>query len=148
MGRLCLRYVADREDAREVLIDGFLRVFKMLEKFEDRGVNSLEAWIRKIMINQCLMHLRKRRRVLFVDVTEQHIETDLLADHRLNAQEIEKMIESLPEGYRTVFNLFSIDGYSHREIATMLGITESASRSQLTHARMRLREMLDKQGWK
>lgn len=147
MARLCLRYIADPEDAKEVLIDGFLRVFKMLKKFEDRGINSLEAWIRKIMINQCLMHLRKKRRVLFVDVSHQHIETDLRADVSVSAEEIERIIEALPEGYRTVFNLY-MDGYSHGEISDLLGITESASRSQLAHARTRLREMLDKQGWK
>lgn len=147
MARLCLRYISDKEEARDVLIEGFLRVFAMLKRFEYRGENSLERWIRKIMVNECLMNLRKRRRTLFVDVAEEHIAVGNSADGGMDREEIEMLIKILPVGYRTVFNLFAIDGYSHKEISEMLGISESASRSQLTHARARLKEILNNKGW-
>ncbi len=103
-------------------------------------------WIRKIMVNECLMRLRKDRTRFYLNVNDQRIETtDSIND--LSADDILGLIDTLPIGYRTVFNLYAIDGYSHKEIAALLDITESASRSQLTHARAKLQELLLKRGW-
>ena len=105
------------------------------------------------MINQALMHLRKHRRLLFTDLevaeksSQIHLESISVID-ALSTEEIAALIGSLPAGYRVVFNLYAIEGYSHKEIAQMLGITESASRSQLTHARTKLKELLTRKGWK
>jgi RNA polymerase sigma factor (sigma-70 family) len=146
MGRLCVRYLKNTEDAREVVIEGFLKVFNNIKKFEYRGKDSLEVWIRKIMINECLMHLRKNRNLIFISISEEDsISTDSI-EADLSAEEIFQVITSLPPGYRTIFNLYAIEGYSHKEISELLGITESASRSQLAHAREKLQKLLNKNG--
>lgn len=147
MGRLCLRYISNAEEAREIIVEGFLKVFSKIEKFEYRGKDSLEVWIRKIMINECLMHLRKRK-VVFLNIVENDQESEISVESELSAEEIVRIISGLPDGYRIVFNLFVIEGYSHREISLMLGITESSSRSQLTHARQKLQQLLKNKGWK
>lgn len=145
MARLCQRYLRNEGDIQDVLIEGFVKVFNNLKTFEYRGEQSLEIWIRQIMINECLMRLRKNKKQFFID-EEQHA----LAQPCYNspeAKEIIMLIHQLPAGYRTILNLYVIDGYSHKEIACLLGITESASRSQLTHARFKLKELLNKHGW-
>ena len=141
MGRLCLRYLKNEEDTKHVLTEGFLKVFSHFKKFEYRGKESLEVWIRKIMINESLMHLRKRK-ILFVDIYNFEIPETNLYETNISAEEIYNLITSLPDGYRTVFNLYAIEGYSHKEIGAMLGISESSSRSQLTHARRKLQQLL------
>lgn len=153
MGRLCLRYVRSEADAQEVLTEGFVKVFRELGKFRYRGAGSLRGWVRKIMVNESLMHLRKGRGLSFVGL--EAAETDgagdgqspLSIDPAVSAEEIFEVVRQLPDGYRVVFNLFAIEGYSHKEIAGMLGIAESASRSQLSHARARLQERLKRRGW-
>lgn len=146
MGRLCLRYMSNGEEACDILSEGFLKVFRNVKSFEYRGKESLEVWIRKIMINECLMHLRKRR-FTFLNIAENDRESEISIESDYSAEEIFRTITTLPDGYRTVFNLFVIEGYSHREISLMLGITESSSRSQLTHARQRLQQLLKNKGW-
>jgi RNA polymerase sigma factor (sigma-70 family) len=148
MCRLCLRYIKDKEEVKDVVAEGFIRIFEHLKKFEYRGEQSLEVWIRRIMINECLMYLRKRKGHLFVDYPEATAEPSQPDNIDGKAKEIFRLIQTLPEGYRTIFNLFVIDGYSHKEIAAMLGISESASRSQLTHARNKLQSLLTAYGWK
>lgn len=146
MTRLCLRYLKDRGLAKDAMMDGFMKVFDQLKQFRFYHERSLEMWIRKIMINECLMKLRSDRSRWFTDVSyaESSREEE---DGKLSAEEIMALVQSLPKGYRTVFNLHVIDGYSHKEISDMLNITESASRSQLTHARSKLKELLRKHGW-
>lgn len=154
MGRLCLRYLKHEADAQEVLTDGFVKVFRELERFEYRGAGSLPVWVRRIMINQSLMHLRKGHRLLFMDmeVAESHgrvkSESDLTIDAAISAEEIFEIVQQLPAGYRVVFNLVVVEGYSHKEASEMLGIGESTSRSQLTHARLKLKQLLTQRGWK
>lgn len=148
MSRLCMRYLKDQEEVQDTIIDGFLKVFDMLKTFEYRGERSLEVWIRKIMINQCLMTLRKKHMNVLTASADENLEVESVDGTELSAEEILSLIQTLPEGYRTIFNLFAIDGYSHKEISELLGITESASRSQLTHARNRLKELLKTHGWK
>ncbi len=153
MGRLCLRYVRNEADAQEVLTEGFVKVFRELPRFESRGAGSFRGWVRKIMVNESLMHLRKANRLSFVGLEAAESDETAKAaspfsvDPVVSAEEIFDVVRQLPGGYRVVFNLFAIEGYSHKEIAAMLGITESASRSQLSHARERLQERLKKRGW-
>jgi RNA polymerase sigma factor (sigma-70 family) len=148
MARLCLRYLKDSDTAQDAMMEGFMKVFDQLKRFEYQGGYSLESWIRKIMVNECLMRLRKNRSRFFMDTAEVDIETSEKIDGNLSAEEITVLINQLPLGYRTVFNMYAIDGYTHAEIASLLGITESASRSQLTHARTKLKEWLHQHGWK
>jgi len=145
MSRLCQRYLKDRADVQDVIIEGFVKVFEKLKTFEYRGEHSLEVWIRRVMINECLMRLRKRQMYLSIaDDENDHIQP---AHHGSETREIIMLMHQLPAGYRMVLNLYVIDGYSHKEIAELLGITESASRSQLTHARNKLKDLLKRHGW-
>ncbi|HEU4718512.1 MAG TPA: sigma-70 family RNA polymerase sigma factor [Bacteroidia bacterium] len=147
MFAVCLRYCRDHEEAQDVLQDGFVRVFGNISAFRRDG--SLEGWIRRIMVNTALMHLRaKKREPDFSDIDNiamrYHPESYFDTAAQVNAQELMRMLEALPDGYRTVFNLFAIEGYSHKEIGEMLGITEGTSKSQLSKARGFLQEMLQK----
>ncbi len=153
MARLCLRYVRNEADAQEVLTEGFVKVFRDLKRFQYRGAGSLQGWVRKIMVNESLMHLRKGHGLSFVGLEAAEtngvggVESPLSVDPAVSAEEIFDLVRQLPGGYRVVFNLFAIEGYSHKEIAAMLGIAESASRSQLAHARAKLQERLKQRGW-
>jgi RNA polymerase sigma factor (sigma-70 family) len=141
---LCLRYLTDQEDAKEVLMDGFYSAFRNINSFTYQGEGSLKAWLKKIMVNQCLMHLRKRRAV-FVSTDIGHYEEVAVSASdtfgTLNVKEIMKLIQSLPDGYRTVFNLYCFEGKNHKEIAELLDVSESTSKTQLYKAR----EILKKQ---
>lgn len=136
MMTVCLRYVSDYERAEDVLQDGFIKVFKNLEKFKHEG--SFEGWIRRTMINTSLDHLRKGKNApIDTDISEAEY---LAGDSenslsQLRVEEIMALIQKMPTGYRTVFNLFAIEGYSHQEIADELGVTESTSKTQYRKAR-------------
>lgn len=146
MFRLCFRYLRSREEAEEVMAGGFLKAFDHLKRFEDRGPGSFEAWVRRIMVNECLMALRKQRPV-FVDVGDELAATPAqdCADAQLDAEDLYELIRTLPTGYRTVFNLYVIEGYSHREIAAQLNISESTSKSQLSRARALMQQRIRQQ---
>jgi RNA polymerase sigma factor (sigma-70 family) len=140
---VCRRYVKNREDAEEVLLDGFYKFFRNLDSFNYMGEAALQAWIKKIMINECLMLLRKKnafRMVTEISETEITLEEDFL--NRLSATEILQLILQLPVGYRTVFNLYAVEGLGHAEIANLLGIAEGTSKSQLSKAKSLLQKML------
>jgi RNA polymerase sigma-70 factor (ECF subfamily) len=140
----CLRYIPQHEDAKEVLMDSFLSFFKNMGSFTYRGEGSVKAWLKKIVLNQCLSYLRKRNPV-FIAAKEGQYEdiTDSVSvlDH-LNAKEIMQMIHALPDGYRMVFNLYVFEEMNHKEIGDVLGITESTSKSQLHRARALLKEKI------
>lgn len=141
---VCTRYCANRADAEEVMLDGLMRVFDKIEQFREDG--SFEGWIRRIMVTESLMFLRKskqwRQELPLEDVT---VEPDYeWADASLNENDLLRMVGQLPDGYRTVFNLYAIEGYSHAEIADMLGITEGTSKSQLSRARTMLQSFVKK----
>ena len=142
---LCLRYIVNKEEAKEVLMDGFLAFFKNIGKFTWLGEGSARAWLKKIVVNQCLMHLRKRN-ILFIGGKEiAHFEDKDNGENAveaLNAKEIMKMVHALPDGYRTVFNLYVFEGMNHREIGEMLNISENTSKSQLHRARAILKEKI------
>lgn len=144
---ICKRYVKNYEDAEEIVLDGFYKFFKNLSSFKYQSDESAYAWLKKIMINECLMFLRKKHS--FIIVTEQEAEEISLDDdvfNHLSAAEIFKLIVELPIGYRTVFNLYVIEGMGHKEIAKLLGIAEGTSKSQLNKARLLLQKNLMQKG--
>jgi len=141
---LCYRYVSNKEDVEDILAEGFIKVFNNLSKVEYRDAKSFEGWIKRIMVNECLTFLRKRK-MLFYDFEENKLnENSYSINSDVDAQDIYKMILSLPIGYRTVFNLYAIEGYSHAEISEKLNIASSTSRSQLTKARAILKKRIVK----
>jgi RNA polymerase sigma-70 factor (ECF subfamily) len=143
---VCLRYSKSREEAEEVLQEGFLKVFQFLHQFRDEG--SLEGWIRKIMVNCALQRLRSKRQLAPVVNIESHDNDFLLQaaiEDRLGSKELLQIVMSLPPGYKMVFNLYVFEGYKHREIAEMLGISEGTSKSNLSDARALLKKYLIKE---
>lgn len=141
---VCTRYCANRADAEEVMLDGFMRVFEKIGQFRQEG--SLEGWIRRVMVTESLMFLRKskqwRQEISLDDIT---VEPDYeWADAELNETDLLRLVNQLPDGYRTVFNLYAIEGYAHAEVAQMLGISEGTSKSQLSRARLLLQANLKK----
>jgi len=139
---LCTRYIGDRFTAEEVLMDGFMRVFERIDQY--RGEGSFEGWIKRIMVNESLAYLRRHKHWLAeADLTTECAIPDIAgADEHLQAEELLDLLEKLPNGYRMVFNLYAIEGYSHVEIANMLGISENTSKSQLHRARVYLQKQL------
>lgn len=147
MMAICCRYLKSRQDAEEVLLDGFYKFFFHLPGFQYQGEAALYAWIKKIMINECLMFLRRRH--AFAVASEVSAEDVVLAVEPLaglSAAEIFDLIVQLPAGYRTIFNLHVIEGMEHREIAKLLGIAEGTSKSQLSKARSLLQKLLMQKG--
>jgi RNA polymerase sigma-70 factor (ECF subfamily) len=139
---VCFRYVKQAMEAEDILVMAFTKVFDRLSQFKGEG--SFEGWIRRIMINEALTHLRKNRTMHLLtdlDQADRQPDYDKLADH-LEAEDLLRMIDKLPPGYRVVFNMYAIDGYSHKEIGTQLGITENTSKSQLSRARVFLQKLL------
>ncbi len=130
---VCRQYVKDIQQAEDVMITAFLKVFQNLDKYENKG--SFEGWIRKIMVNECISYLRSHKKMQFIEdefVTEEvHNELDV----QLSVDQIQYVIDALPDGYKMIFNLYAIEGYKHQEIASMLGISEGTSKSQLSQAR-------------
>lgn len=141
---LCYRYTGNLMDAEEVMHNGFLKIFANLKKFKSKHEKGFEFWVRKIMVNESLMFLRKNTNFRLVTIEESKAEeaTEIITD--LSLEGYLEVIKELPSGYRTVFNLFAIEGYSHKEIAGMLKISESTSRSQLTKARKLLQQKINK----
>lgn len=145
MMAVCLRYMGDADDAGDVLQEGFIKVLKNIGSFRSEG--SLEGWIRRIMVNTALLALRKNK-LRYAESTNDHFELSSdfeEAIDRISMKELLRMIASLPTGYRTVFNLFVMEGYTHKQIAEELQINESTSRSQLTKARNLLQDMITRQ---
>lgn len=140
----CYRYLKSKEDAEEMVSDGFVKVFQNLNSLVYTDLKRLEAWIKRIMINECLMFLRKRKITFSDESKAMNVESGIKSDSELEAKEIYGLILSLPTGYRTIFNLFAIEGYTHKEISQMLKISEGTSRSQLTKARKVLKEKVSK----
>ncbi|MEM6272753.1 MAG: RNA polymerase sigma factor [Bacteroidota bacterium] len=139
---VCLRYTGDRDTAEDVLQDGFIKVFKSIGSYSGKG--SLEGWVRRIMVNTALEYHRKRARMHPVVDIDQAYNLDSGHDlvSEMSRAEILELIQDLPDGYRTIFNLYAIEGYSHREIAEQLDISEGTSKSQLARARYQLQESI------
>ena len=138
---VCMRYCKNKEDAEDVLVEGFFKVFTKLHQF--KGSGSFEGWIRRIMVTESLMFLRKRHNFrLTVEISNVKIQASNNVEHELMAQDILALLDKLPTGYRTVFNLYVLEGYKHREIAEILGISINTSKSQLILAKKRLQDLL------
>ena len=144
---ICRRYVKNSEDAEELLLDGFYKFFKKIPSFNYQGDAALYGWLKRIMINECLMFLRKKNVFNIVtDTTAEDIPLEEDALNNLSAAEIFNLIVQLPTGYRTVFNLYEIEGMKHNEIAALLSISENTSKSQLFKAKNLLQKMLFTKG--
>jgi RNA polymerase sigma-70 factor (ECF subfamily) len=141
---VCFRYARNSQEAEDMLQDGFIRVFTHLNTYKHDG--PLEAWIRRVVVNASLRHVNRKsfshEDIGIPDYYDQPVESDALS--KISEKELLNLITKLPEGYKTVFNLYVIEGYSHKEIADMLHCGESTSRSQLAKARKALQEMVDK----
>lgn len=145
--RLILRYVRTQEDAEDLIMEAFVKIFKHIGRFVLKDHGSLEAWMRKIMVNEALMLLRKKHNLnLTESLNALDPDHDLPAWQQLEPEDLYNMIVKLPPGYRTVFNLFVIEGYGHVEIAEMLGISENTSRSQLFKAKQLLKRKIEREG--
>ena len=143
MFSICLRYSKSQMDAEDILQDGFVKLFNNLNRF--RGEGSFEGWVRRIFVNTAIEHIRRKS----VNTSVGEGLENSVADKRQNAldnlyeKDILKTTKTLSEGYRTVFNLYAVEGYSHKEIASQLGITESTSKSQFSRAKALLRNMMN-----
>ena len=143
MFSVCLRYVGDREKAKDVLQDGFITVFTKIDSYNGDG--SFEGWMRKVFVNTALMNLRKRDLLKdSKDILDLNKETPFIdnVERILEGKDVISLISQMPPGFRTVFNLSVIEGFTHQEIAARLNITEGASRSQLSRARIWLQERI------
>ena len=142
MYSLCCRYVKVRMEAEDVLVTSFTKVFERINQFKGEG--SFEGWVRKIVVNESLSYLRKNKSMyLETDLEAANYEPNLTSlGTELEAEDLLKLVAELPPGYRIVFNLYAIDGYSHKEIASQLGINENTSKSQLSRARSYLQAKL------
>ena len=139
---VCMRYVGRREDAEDVLVEAFFKVLTNIHQF--RGQGSFEGWVRRIVVNESLMFLRKRHNFNMTIELDQVKEpgTRVEVVSKLATDDILNLMNQLPTGYRTVFNLYVLEGYKHREIAEILGISINTSKSQLILAKKRMQELL------
>lgn len=146
MYRVCLTYESDRETVKDILQEAFIKVFRSIESYDRKG--SLKGWIRRIVVNTAIDHYRKKVK------TEEFLDIEQIADNEVNqltesdtndAAEIDIIgkVDSLPNGAKMVFNLFALEGYSHKEIAEKLGISEGTSKSQFSRARMLLQKWIE-----
>lgn len=149
MYAVCLRYAGKAEEAEDILQEGFIKVFKKMDSF--RGDGSFEGWMRRIFVNTAIEHFRRKRYLMPVTEKEENSMeggyNSALDD--LGAKDILALVQELSPGYRTVFNLYVVEGYTHKEIADMLGISEGTSKSQLSRAKVilqdKVRTHIDKQ---
>ena len=144
MYAVCLRYAANAEEAEDILQEGFIKIFKKLDSFRSEG--SFEGWVRRIFVNTAIEQFRRKRYLLPVTEKEENtIEGKYISVlDELAEQDILSLVQELSPGYRTVFNMYVVEGYTHKEIAEMLGISEGTSKSQLSRAKVILQEMLKK----
>ncbi|WP_310991154.1 RNA polymerase sigma factor [Aequorivita marina] len=142
---VCRQYLKNNDLAEEVMLSGFLKMFTYLSSFKNEG--SFEGWIRRIMVNESISQLRKDKKLHFISETEieNSVDHSTFIDSALEVAEIQKMIDSLPDGYKTVFVLYAVEGYKHSEIGELLEISENTSKSQLFKARKMLQNMVKQQ---
>ncbi|MDG1429285.1 MAG: sigma-70 family RNA polymerase sigma factor [Crocinitomicaceae bacterium] len=141
---VCLRYTKDVAQAEDVMQEGFIKVFTKLEKYSGQG--SLEGWVRRVMVNAALDHLRRESKFnanIPMDDVDYKVEFDGQILESLMEKDLLKLIREMPDGYRTVFNMFAIEGYTHKEIAKQLDISENTSKSQYSRAKTFLRSKIE-----
>lgn len=140
---IAMRYLKDVQESEDAVAEAFIKIFTKIKSFNESG--SFEGWMKRIVVNECLMILRKNKKQhLYVPLDDVVIELDPIVIDKLSAEEILDVVRELPEGYRTVFNLYEIEGLKHREIAEELGISIHTSKSQLIMAKRKLQELLKK----
>lgn len=139
---VCRQYIKDLHLAEDVMITAFMKVFTHLKNFEHKG--SFEGWIRRIMINECISYIRVKKQVKFIEDETFFEERYNDIEGKFSIDDIQFLIDGLPDGYRMVFNLYVIEGYKHQEIGELLGISEGTSKSQLMHARRMLQTQITK----
>lgn len=141
---VCFRYCKNRDDAEDVLQDGFIKVFKHIDSFKFEG--SFEGWVRRIIVNTAINFITiQKQKHLFDDIENAFVQPEsesVDALGQINEKDLLKLLALLPDGYRTVFNLYAIEGYCHKEIASMLNISEGTSKSQLSKAKAQLKILL------
>ena len=132
---VCMRYANNADDAQDLLQEGFIKVYRNLEKFRAEG--SFEGWIRRVFVNTSIEHFRRKHTLYSITEKEETVieDGDITALDNLAEKDIINLIQELSPGYRTVFNMYVIEGYSHKEIGTILGISEGTSKSQLARAK-------------
>jgi RNA polymerase sigma factor (sigma-70 family) len=136
------RYLKSREDCEDVIVEAFFKVFDKIDMFKEEG--SFEGWIRRIVVNECLMTLRKRHNFsMTVEFSGIEIPTVMTVEDELDGEDVIALLDKLPTGYRTVFNLFVMEGFKHREIAELLNISINTSKSQLILAKEKLRQLIE-----
>ena len=140
---VCYRFAKNREDAEDMLQEGFIKVFTQIHQYRNEG--ALEGWIRRIIVHTCINHLKKNKKFSdsldIIHASSIHINEEMIPSI-MQAKQVVECIRMLPLGYRTVLNLYAIEGFPHKEIAAMLDIEESTSRSQYTRAKAMLEEIL------
>ena len=138
------RYANSGEEAQDILQDAFIKVFERMKSFKKEG--SLEGWVRRIVVNTALDNIRKNKKdkynVALAEAEYLASDKDFILEN-LSAQELLQLLKTLPQGYRTVFNLYAIEGYSHKEIADQLGISENTSKSQFSRAKAFMRKLIE-----
>jgi RNA polymerase sigma-70 factor, ECF subfamily len=137
------RYVRERMVAEDIVVESFMKIFEAVPNVKFESLKNFEAWMKRIVINESLSYLRKIanfRMMPETDAIEEPVNDYTL--EKISAEEIHALIAKLPDGYRTVFNLYAVEGYTHREIGEMLGISEGTSKSQLNHARKLLQKRI------
>jgi len=139
---VCRQYIKDLHQAEDVMITAFMKVFTNLKNFEHKG--SFEGWIRRTMINECISFIRVQKQVKFIEDENYFEESFNNIESQFSVEDIQFLIDSLPDGYKMVFNLYVVEGYKHQEIGKLLNINEGTSKSQLSHARKMLQEQISK----
>ena len=139
---VCRQYIKDIHYAEDLMVTAFMKVFSNLKNFEHKG--SFEGWIRRIIINECISYIRVQKKVNFLEDEYYEEESFNATESNFNVKEVQFLIDNLPDGYKMVFNLYAIEGYKHQEIATILGINEGTSKSQLSNARKMLQQQIIK----
>jgi len=148
MHTVCLRYTNSVEEAEDILQEGFIKTFSKLHLFNKEG--SLEGWIRRIMVNTAIDAIRKNTKYVkdvSLDLVDYQLGINDYVLEKLKEKDLLLLINSMPNGYKVVFNMFAIEGYGHKEIAEILGISESTSKSQYMRAKSYLKERLETQGY-
>ena len=155
LSSVCYRYIPNRDDAKDVLQNSFVKIFTSISTMEYRGEEAFKGWLVRIVANEALLFLREKKELLFIEqddakAQQAHIEDEAPDTELISADQLHQLISELPDGYRIVLNLYVFENYSHRQIAGLLGIKESTSASQLHYAKQwlarRIKELTNKQG--
>lgn len=145
MYAICVRYTGNKEEAEDVLIEGFIKIFSKIKEFRNEG--SFEGWLKRIIINTAINNFRYNSKKKYLNVIDNEKTVEVKDDidifkKNYSAEYLIKLIQQLPDGYRIIFNMYEIEGYSHKEIANELGITVSTSKTQLFHAKRILKNKI------